>query len=134
MGTSKRHKKAPEPIPIYSTAPIYCIDLDDEPSQRWNGVAHDHKEELLSLYNEVYPLLVGLAYGHAWIISFLLHLIYILSKIRMLPNCRELSGISYVTGIPVGGLFLIQYIYEASAACTSVIIPDWKSGQPVHLR
>ena len=53
-------------------------------------------------------------------------------------RCAELVGFAGAAGLPVGGLALLQVVYELMAcecaACTSVVVRDAATGCPVHLR
>jgi hypothetical protein len=75
-----------------------------------------------------------LFWGSSIVFKIIFYVLSVLTKMRLLPNGQELLGIASITGVPVGGLFLMQYVYETSAACTSLIGTDMKSGLPFHLR
>ena len=44
--------------------------------------------------------------------------------LRLFPHARELQGLSRTTGVPVAKLALVQLVYEATSACTSVVVQN----------
>jgi len=79
------------------------------------------------------PLLIEMI-GPQFVITIICWWLGLLCWLGLFPYGEELRGIAKTTNLPVGKLALIQMVYEASAACTSVVVDDEASGHPVHLR
>lgn len=95
---------------------IYIIDLDKDASERWNEVVDDHIEQIRWI-NENFHLLAPFP-G----VSGACKLVSAAASLRLVLHSDELVAISQRAGINLGKLVFLQFLYEACAACTSVVL------------
>ena len=114
--------------------PRYKVDLDEPPEKRWNNVIENTKQEILGLRKEIRQEMKELTGG--FIMGLLDTLGSLFSGIANLfvYYGKELSGFAKQCGIPLTEMMLIQFMYEASSCCTSIVINDPKTKLPVHIR
>lgn len=102
----------------FSKIKSYVVDLDVNPSQRWNHILEEHIDYFPKVEKEIDFILksVGILGG----ISKMAVNLFASSGNVMYK--KELEGISTGSGIPLNKLILMQICYEMCAACTSIVI------------
>jgi len=112
-----------------SPVPMYNINLDSPPSQRWNEVCSVKTYQIAAqfMYNVVASLLPN---GGEYIgdIGAFLNDFYYPSDYG-----QEIKGCAKLLGVPYGWLALFNLGYEVSDACTS-IVAQTTSGKIYHAR
>eukprot|EP00742_Colponemidia_sp_Colp-10_P023380 GILJ01027838.1.p1 GENE.GILJ01027838.1~~GILJ01027838.1.p1 ORF type:complete len:370 (-),score=23.06 GILJ01027838.1:423-1415(-) len=56
------------------------------------------------------------------------------NKLSVVYYSDELNAISELSGMPLGRVVMMQLVYEASALCTSVVVPRDGEGCAAHIR
>ncbi|KNC52083.1 acid ceramidase subunit beta [Thecamonas trahens ATCC 50062] len=115
--------------------PRFRVDLDDAPTDRWTHIVREYKEDFVAIRAQLQETIreeAGPRLG-AFIESVLSTLMSTVTKMGAVYYGAELKGIARETGMPLGMLAVLQLVYEASAACTSIVVPCGE-GPPVHIR
>jgi hypothetical protein len=107
---------------LFGPVPRYTVDLDAAPERRWDAVGHDYAASFHRAIEEIEPFFETLL-GRRLVAALLL-LAGAAVWLRLFPHARELRGLSRTTGVPVAKLALVQLIYEATSACTSVVVQN----------
>ena len=116
------------PSPSYSSSPsLYQVDLDLPPSLRYKSILDDHKEALVALYNAILD-----KYG---VPSFLSSIVtwYAERFYHDQELLEEFKAVSEGTGVNLGGVFLMNHLYEIFALCTSIVTQN-STGHIIHGR
>jgi len=94
----------------------YTVNLNESASTRWAHVIEDFKDDMREVvsYVDTLPFLVKLI-GLPLIRTLFNQSSQVLHK-------DEMACTSRITGIPVEEVFLMQFIYELTACCTSGVI------------
>ena len=95
--------------------PVFKIDLSELPENRFVGPATHFKEQIVTLMDE---------YGY-FIPSVLTSIFsYFDWFIKMIQTERymEIEGMANVAGVDFITVLFLNYIYEFSAFCTSIIV------------
>jgi hypothetical protein len=124
--------RAEPPPALFSPVPTYRIDLSVAPEHRWDEVGGDFAPLLHAAVAEIEPHFRGLL-GER-LVSVLIALCGLLCWLGLLPHAAELRGLARSTGISMGRLAVVQLVYEATSACTSVVVQSSSAGVPVHVR
>lgn len=113
--------------------PEYIINLDLPPSQRWNAVAVEKKNEIQDIIGS-FKSFIGEFGGIAQEIMYFIDLLGPLF-VEALPQPfqDEIRGISNATGIEIGEITLYNIFYEIFTVCTS-IIAESPTGKLYHAR
>jgi beta subunit of N-acylethanolamine-hydrolyzing acid amidase len=111
-------------VRVDGRAPRFVVDLGSPPKDRWRHVMEVYKDRMLEIEEILDGLLADAigpkkssfiqAVGSAGLKTI---------QSSVLFN-SELKGISKVTGLGVGKLIAMNLVYEASACCTSVVLPS----------
>ncbi|UMM21571.1 hypothetical protein L5515_003190 [Caenorhabditis briggsae] len=119
-------------VPLTSskrTPPKYTIDLDLQPSQRWNRVIKDHLEFLPGVVEESKKYIPKPLQPFVW---------WVASKVDHFfpPETRqELEGIARESGLPLGEIVGLNILYDIAAfdrrhifglGCTSIVAQNEK--------
>ena len=107
--------------------PVYKINLDLPPQERFKEVVSDMKPQIQAL------LKVLLA--EAPIPKFLFSVLGLYEEmVYQHHECyEELQGIAKYSGLSFGEVFLVNFIYEILASCTSIVTVD-QNGNVIHGR
>ncbi|KAK8719375.1 hypothetical protein OTU49_014074 [Cherax quadricarinatus] len=111
--------------------PVYIVDLDLPPLQRWAPLMKDKGPLLVDLVDDVKMLITSLVGERVFEIIF-----NSLSKVATTlpyPFYEELVGISAFSELPLSIVTLYNIFYEALTLCTSIIAQD-PNGQLYHGR
>jgi hypothetical protein len=95
--------------------PSYIFDLDLPASKRWISILMEYKEIFPKITETINTLLKMNPIVHG-VISMIIHLYK--DKIMYYD---ELLSISKITNIEFNNILLMQLLYEASSACTTVV-------------
>jgi len=101
----------------YTVAPEYVINLDMEPSQRWNAVVADFKQDfgpVLKYFDKILPPILQ---------SFVDPILADFDKYIPAPYGDEMRGIAAAAApeINLGQILIVNLVYELTAFCTSII-------------
>jgi len=111
--------------------PTEVINLDINPSDRYNDLAAKKNKELHNLLNYIKNftsfILNGKLFGY--IDKDLAPLVYTLPS----PYKEEILGLSKASGIAIGEVLLYNIFYEVFTVCTSIVAED-KKGKLYHAR
>ncbi|KAL4230413.1 N-acylsphingosine amidohydrolase (acid ceramidase) [Mactra antiquata] len=113
--------------------PEYTINLDDPPSQRWNKVASDKRNEMRNILEAFKSFISEFGEFASAVIYYIDLLGPGIIDIIPQPYQDELKGISNVTGIELGEVILYNIFYEIFTVCTSVIAEN-TAGELYHAR
>ncbi|KAJ9601055.1 hypothetical protein L9F63_000790, partial [Diploptera punctata] len=105
---------------ILNNIPIYQINLNLPPQERWNQLIQDKKQDMLNLLNSLKKnslLFFGSEMFHL-VDNFMPYL----TKTLPQPYQEELIGISKAADISLGEITLFNVFYEFFSVCTSIII------------
>ncbi|KAL6066767.1 Acid ceramidase [Balamuthia mandrillaris] len=122
--------------PSITTVPRFVVDLDLPPAQRWNEIAHHYKSDFKGLRQILEEEIAEMLGGKkkASLLEKLAGLVLgAAAKAGAVYYGKELKGLAQACELPLGLLVLMQLVYEAAAACTSVIVND-DNGVPIHIR
>lgn len=111
---------------LKTDCPEFTIHLDYPPDKRWNKVI-DHFKEYIPKAIEIAEDLLG---KHT--VTLLQPILNLATYSNGIMYKEELLSISKQTNINPGLLLLMQLVYEAFAACTSVIVKT--EHYPIHIR
>jgi N-acylethanolamine-hydrolysing acid amidase len=134
------HALAPAPLgpaypaPVAKTPPLYTIDLDLPPSERWNDVARDYRHLRDGYKRFITQLLPGR------LVDPVLDLAARLVDGRHhgfggpgAAYVEEIKGLARGFNMTVGEVAACQIVYDVTAACTSIVAQD-ASGRILHGR
>lgn len=107
----------------YTQVPIYKVDLDSPPQERWVEISLAYKDRMTSAVSYIKKILGSASSAVGWIAWIFSGYVFYIDELR---------GISRSTSIPLEDLIIIQLCYEAFACCTSVIYD--KTTKPFHYR
>lgn len=116
----------------------WVVDLDLPPEERWSEVVAFHAPDLLAVAQHIRSELARMVgkkkatFGEKVVGAFLAGA----AHAGVVFYGRELAGIAKASGLPLGQLVLLQLVYEASAACTSIVVPQdpTQDSTPQHIR
>ncbi|KAL6055100.1 MFS domain-containing protein [Balamuthia mandrillaris] len=119
-----------------TAAPVFVIDLDREPEERWNQVIDHFADRLHKLQDYLQTVAVEDFGGKFWgpVVAGLAQTG--LSKTYSIPSHlrREMEGIAKRSGkLGFKELVILNLGYECMACCTSIVAQD-EYGRPFHLR
>lgn len=114
---------------MHKNCPTFDIDLDAPPETRWDHIIPHYKTQI--------PKAAGLAEEmlgskNANVAENILNMATSWNALKMPGWDDEIRGICKSSGLSVGKVLLVQLIYEAFAACTSVIVNG--KNHPIHIR
>ena len=106
---------------------VYHINLDLPPSERFKQVVLEKKEGIIALKDALVK--------EVQVSQFLVKALGLWEKlVYSHENCyEELLGIAKYSGLTFGEVFLVNFIYEILASCTSIISID-PEGNIIHGR
>lgn len=107
--------------------PIFKIDLDLPPQERF-------KEVVLAKYDEIHTL-VKILFSQFPVPEFLFRAVGFYEElVYQHHECyEELKGLAKYTDLSFGEVFLVNFVYEILASCTSIVTID-KHGNIIHGR
>jgi N-acylethanolamine-hydrolysing acid amidase len=111
---------------LKTDCPKFTIHLDYPPDKRWNEVINHFKEHIPKATKIAEDMLGKNA------VRLLKPILKIATYSNGIMYREELLSISKQTSIDPGLLLLLQLVYEAFAACTSVIVKTER--YPIHIR
>ena len=111
---------------LKTDCPQFTIHLDYPPNKRWNEVIAHFKEHIPKATKIAEDML-----GENTV-RLLKPLLKLATYSNGIMYREELLSISKQTSIDAGLLLLLQLVYEAFAACTSVIVKTER--YPIHIR
>lgn len=112
----------------YSSSPsLYQVDLDLPPSLRYQAILQDHKEALVELYNAILDKF-GVPSFLSSVVTWYAERFYHDQELL-----EEFRAVSEETGVNLGGVFLMNHLYEIFALCTSIVTQN-STGHIIHGR
>lgn len=111
--------------------PLYQVDLDRQPRDRWTPLVQDKGIQMEALIDHVTQLVQKL-FGER-VLQFLLGSLSEVTSTLPEPYKEEIEGISAASGLPVSKVTLYNIFYELFTFCTSLVIQD-PAGHLYHAR
>lgn len=115
------------------SVPKYQINLDLPPSKRWVQMIKLYKDKLVSAVN-VLEKMVPATILTTFYKNLALSTISLYSGMGLILHKEELESIAKTVGVPLNKVILVQILYEAFAACTSVTVPVDENKKNYHFR
>ena len=131
---SLEEQAAQAPIGI-TAVPRFIVDLDESPATRWKAVVDEYKQELLGFRESFRRDIADIVGPAAMKIldSFGSAMGGLAS--RFVKYGAEIRGFAKLSGLPVQEILVIQFMYEAASACTSIVVNgEGPNGEPTHIR
>jgi len=104
------------------SVPLYVVDLDKDPIDRWYQVSNDYKEQIKDLVQAAKDFVT--AFLGDKIVPIIDKYLAELDDKFPQPYADELRGIANVTGVPLGEVVLYNIFYEVFTVCTSIVAED----------
>jgi len=111
---------------LKTDCPQFTIHLDYPPDKRWNEVI-EHFKEHIPKATKIAEEMLGKN-----TVRLLQPILNLATRSNSIMYKEELLSISNQTNINPGLLLLLQLVYEAFAACTSVVVKTER--YPIHIR
>ena len=114
----------------------FIVDLDQPPMLRWQHILRLYVDEFHLVERKIETMiqeLVGQWTG-SMVETVLSTIMAGITKLGLVYYGEELKGFSQETGIPLGKLVLIQFVYECFACCTSIVCRNEQTNVPIHIR
>jgi hypothetical protein len=119
-----------------SVPPRFVVNLDLPPTVRWQHILrlyidqfHQVEQKIESMINEILGQWLG-----PMLEKVLSTIMSGITRLGLVHYGEELKGFSKDTGIPLGRLVLMQFVYECSACCTSIVCKNDQTNVPIHIR
>ncbi|XP_075716265.1 acid ceramidase [Rhinoderma darwinii] len=116
----------------HGNAPLYTVNLDQPPSERWKKIITDKKQPLTSMIQQIKDLVKFVFHSEKLIDLVDTKLPAIVGNLPP-PFDEEMKGIADASGLPLGEVLLFNIFYEVFTVCTSVVAED-TSGKLFHAR
>lgn len=119
-----------------SVPPHFIVNLDLPPKVRWQHILrlyidqfHQVEKKIDSMISEIVGQWAG-----PMLEKVLATIMSGITQLGLVYYGEELKGFAQETGISLGRMVLIQFVYECSTCCTSIVHKDDKTNLPVHIR
>ncbi|CAF3383119.1 unnamed protein product [Rotaria sp. Silwood2] len=124
-------------VPVdVSVPPRFIVNLDLPPMLRWQYILRLYIDQLREVEKKIESMvnkIVGQWIG-PMLESVLSTIMAGITQLGLVYYGQELKGISHTTGIPLGKLVMMQFVYECVSCCTSIICQDEETNTPMHIR
>ncbi|CAF2020874.1 unnamed protein product [Rotaria magnacalcarata] len=119
-----------------SSPPRFVVNLDMLPALRWQHIVrlyadqlHEVEKKIESMVDEIFGQYIG-----PMLEKVLSTIMAGITRLGLVYYGQELKGLSNDTGIPLGRLVMMQFVYECFACCTSIVCQDEQTNIPMHIR
>jgi len=119
------------PPPKNTTVPTYVVNLDKDPTERWQEIAKIYTPQIKDLVETVKEF-ISAFFGDK-VVDFLVNYLSRLDGKLPQPYADELRGIANETQVPLGEIVLYNIFYEIFTVCTSIVAED-EQGHLYHAR
>jgi acid ceramidase len=119
------------PPPKNATVPLFVVDLDKPPVERWTQIATTYAQQINDLVQGAKDFIT--AFLGETIVDKLVNELSDLDEKLPQPYADELRGIANVSGVPLGEIVLYNVFYEVFTVCTSIVAED-ETGKLYHAR
>jgi acid ceramidase len=119
------------PPPKNATVPLFVVDLDKPPVERWTQIATTYAQQINDLVQGAKDFITAFL-GETIVDKLVNELSDLDSKLPQ-PYADELRGIANVSGVPLGEIVLYNVFYEVFTVCTSIVAED-ETGKLYHAR
>jgi len=119
------------PPPENTTVPLFVVDLDKAPVDRWTEIATKYSAQINDLVQGAKDFVAAFL-GQKLVDKLISELGNLDDKLPQ-PYADEIRGIANVTGIPLGEIVLYNIFYEVFTVCTSIVAED-EQGKLYHAR
>ncbi|CAF1004560.1 unnamed protein product [Adineta ricciae] len=122
--------------PDVSVPQRYIVNLDLPPAVRWQHILRLYLDQFHAVEKKIDSMISGIIGQWAGPIleTILSAVMSGITRLGLVYYGEELKGFSQETGIPLGKLVLIQFVYECFACCTSIVCQDKQTKVPIHIR
>ena len=119
-----------------SVPPRYIVNLDLPPAVRWQHILRLYLDQFHAVEKKIDSMVSEIVGQWAGPIleTVLSAIMSGITRLGLVYYGEELKGFSQETGIPLGKLVLIQFVYECFACCTSIVCQDKQTKVPIHIR
>lgn len=124
--TTKHNKKG---------VPRHVLDLNLPPHERWRAIMMKYDQPIKKVDAHATALLKMIA-PQPWLQFLLQCLLTIIAfGVSFLsPYGAEMCAMAKMANIRLYKFVAMQYLYEACACCTSIVVHDANTGLPLHIR
>ncbi|CAF3873076.1 unnamed protein product [Rotaria sordida] len=119
-----------------SVPPRFVVNLDSPPMLRWQHILRLYRDQLREVEKKIDSMvseIVGQWMGPMFE-NVLSTIMAGITQLGLVYYGQELKGFSRDTGMPLGKLVMIQFVYECFACCTSIVCQDEQTNTPMHIR
>ena len=119
-----------------SVPPRFVVNLDLPPQVRWQYILRlylDQFREVEKKIDSMISEIVGQWTG-VMLEKVISTIMSGITKLGLVYYGEELKGFAQDTGIALGRMVLIQFVYECFACCTSIVCKDEQTNIPIHVR
>ena len=119
-----------------SVPPRYIVNLDLPPAVRWQHILRLYVDQFRKVEKKVDSMINGIVgqWAGPMLEAVLSTMMAGITRLGLVYYGEELKGFSHDTGISLGKLVLIQFVYECFACCTSIVCQNQQTNIPVHIR
>lgn len=119
-----------------SVPPRFVVNLDQPANVRWQHITRIYVAELRDAQEQIERMISDHINGvlKTAIETVVSNILSASVKTGLVFYGDELLALAKDSGIELGRLTLMQFIYECVACCTSIIYKDENSNVPMHIR
>lgn len=128
--TCETSKYPPDPSTMVKT---FQLNLDLPPTERWNEIAKDYKQQIKDLVDFIKDFIVEISPEFKKLVEIVDNDMGAIAYTLPDPFGKEIIGISNATGINLGEIVLYNIFYEIFTLCTSIVGED-QNGNMIHGR
>jgi acid ceramidase len=114
-----------------SSVPLYVVDLDKAPVERWNEISTVYADQIKNLVQAAKQFITAFL-GEQLVDQLEKYLGQLIEKFPQ-PYADELRGIANAAQLPLGDIVLYNIFYEIDTVCTSIVAED-EQGRLYHAR
>ncbi|CAF4345728.1 unnamed protein product [Rotaria sp. Silwood2] len=119
-----------------SVPPRFIVNLDLPPMIRWQHIVRLYIDQLHQVEKKIESMINAII--GQWLgpmcENVLSTIMAGITRLGLVYYGQELKGISHDTGIPLGKLVMMQFVYECFACCTSIVCQNKETNIPMHIR
>ncbi|CAF0844433.1 unnamed protein product [Adineta steineri] len=119
-----------------SVPPRFIVNLDLSPALRWQHILRLYIDQFREVEKKIDSMITDIIgqFAGPMLEKILSTIMSGITRLGLVYYGQELKGFSEITGIPLGKLVLIQFVYECFACCTSIVCKDEQNNIPIHIR
>lgn len=116
--------------------PTFVVNLDVSPKLRWQHIIRLYMDQFREVEKRIESMINDIVgqWAGPMLEKVLSTVMSGITRLGLVYYGEELKGFAQETGIPLGKLVLIQFVYECFACCTSIVCQDEQNQIPMHIR